>query len=1408
MDLTAALSAEHYEELIVSSVIDPAVVEARGYRTLTGTQADRQELEDLGFKPYVWNRDDAYPMLLIPMHGADGTVRGHQVKPATPRMRTHQDKAPTPIKYETPKGAPLVVDVPAFTREAIHNPGTPLWITEGMKKTDALVSQGLAAVGLTGVFNWRNAMGTLGDWEEIPLKGRPAVICFDADASGNRNVQLAMSRLGAWLRTKGVSAVHYVVVPPKVEETDVKGVDDFFAAGGTVEALHAVATQTAPGTGEKDAAFTDAFLVEELAEALQGRFCWASGLGWLRWTGRIWREVPDVEPLEAVRVWASDQFDKVLTQQRQEPSKNLSGQIAGWRAILGKSRLTALRDLAKGLLQRDSAEFDGDPDLLTCLNGTLHLPTGKLLPFDPEHCITKQADAEYRPGQRHVKWDAILKAIPASMHEWYQDRLGQALTGYPTPDHTLVIAHGSGANGKSSVVSVVRRTMGGYGVMVSDRVLMANPDAHPTELMDLRGARYAVMEETPEARQLNVQRLKTTIGTESIKARHIRQDTVEFLTSHSLFINTNYRPTVVETDWGTWRRLALMTFPFTFKKPGAPLESAWERTGDPTLAYASNDPDVRAAALAWMAAGSRAWYARGRMMLPHPDRVERETREWRAETDLILGFSDECLRFDQEAFTQTQEMLKAFNDWAGERGHRPWNDRTFASRFGAHDVVRAAKVQQGRFSIKGKQMRGWAGVEINKEGRDPFTGERDPEPDLAPNQFMNDGEVWEITPAEPEPMLIKAQGIEPVSARMMEIPAEPVTLGFDLETADADKLFTGGHEGPFVRLAGLVDDNDLKAVSRSATPGFLVDLNRADTIHAHNGFGFDLLALARHHGADYDALADKTWDTQVAEYLVDPPLSKGMPNGYYKLDTLAGRYGVTGKTHDLAALARKHGGYDRIPLDDKEYNDYLRGDLAAQKGVYERQQERVKEMGLEEYAAREMRVVALQNRATLNGWAMDVALLKERAAAEDAKRLEAIAIMAREYGVPTHYPDRFKLLPKREWLEIDQALSVKGARELLAQDPESLVNMGLAVRIPGEPRKKPWSSAEGKEALIKAFNDAGATHVPRTPNSNELATSDKALGEKGWYCPERKRVVKGMLHPDAYGHLPGVRAICEVLALATGARAKYAEMLPYVTSQGRVHPQVGATQGSGRWAYVHPSTSTMGKRGAAAAERDVMIADPGHMMLTSDHSQLDVRTVAALSQDPELIAMLQPDSDDFHEAMAEVYFGDRARRPDAKPINHGVNYGQGARAIALRNGLAEAMVQAALDARGDRFADLMDWTERVRAQAEAGQLLDNGFGRLMRADPDRAYTQAPALMGQGASRDVMCESMLRLDRISEGRVRPYLRGVIHDEIVLSVPEGEVAEWQEMLREAMTWEWKGVPILCDVSKPAFRWSECK
>ena len=1453
MSLTAALSAEHREELFISSGIHEEIADARGYRTLTGTGEDRDFLESLGYKPAIHARDETYPALLIPMRGMDGEIRNHQIKPAVPRTKLKDDGTRVPIKYETPPGTSNVVDVPAATAELLRaEPTRPVWITEGMKKTDSLASQGMAALGLVGVFSWRHKHGVLGDWEEIPIKGRPAVICFDADAASNRNVQLAMSRLGAWLKTRGVTTVHYLVVPGTVGDTPVKGVDDYFAAGGTLEDLTAAATTVPPGVTEKDAAFTDAVLVEDLAEALEGRFCWAHGLGWLGWNGRVWKDVSDVEPLEAVRVWATGQYDAAVDEQKRDRSKDLAGKVASWRSILGKTRLTALRDLSRGLLQHSAEDFDGDPDLLTAENGTVHLPTGKLLPFDPLHCITKMAGAEYRPGAQHPQWTAALEAVPEDLRPWFMDRMGQALTGYATPDHMMVIAHGGGSNGKSTVMDIAKKTVGDYGVLVSDRVLMASPDAHPTELMDFRGARYALMEETPEARHLNVQRFKQVIGTPTIKARKMRMDTVEFIATHSLFINTNYRPTITETDHGTWRRLSLMPWPYTFRKPGQALTGPYDRVGDPALAYAAGNAGVRAAALAWMVEGARQWYARGRMMLPQPERVERETRDWRAETDLILGFADDCLHFTSDAFTQTSEMLKEFNDWVGERGHRPWNDRTFASRFGAHDVVRAAKVNQGRWSIGGKQQRGWSGVEIRKDGMDPFSGERDEPPSCEPYEDLyrevSEGPTAPECPPGVHSMFDFCPGgcMEPsVPGERGEPPApewdgddtddividdwaqevvrpesqepnrttSPVAIGFDLETADADKLFLGGHEGPFVRLCGVITEDCEAVIPNERTT--LATLNNADVIYGHNILGFDLLALAHHHGADYDALAAKAVDTLVLARLIDPPLSKGMPNGYYGLDQTAQRLGHEGKSDDLRALAKRYGGYDRIPLDSREYQDYLRGDLAATKAVYDAlPYEGVVYKELPDYAKREMgEVVPLQNRMTLNGWAVDTELLAERVAHEDAQRAEAVRILAEEYGMPTHRPDRFKLRPKKEWPWDWQSEPVGPMRNrVAAADPDdirSLTRMGVIERIPGEKYEAPWATDGGREAIERALTAAGAKHLPRT-KSGALALSSDALGDKPWFNTDTAKSQPGLM--QVYAGNEALGRVVELVLQATGARRKYAEVAKWVTDKGRVHAMIGDAQGSGRWAHIKPGISTMGKRGAGAAERDIMVADPGHVLITCDLSQVDLRAMAGLSGCPDYREILMPGRDP-HMEMADVYFGERTEesRQGTKAFNHAGNYGQGPKAVSERTGIPLAKCYEIQQAKADAYPRLAEYIEEVREEAASGRLLDNGFGRLMRPDPARAYTQGPALMGQGAARDIMCESLLRLVRAADaaGRnVRPYLRAVVHDEVVLSVPALEKEWWVQVLGEAFTWEWRGVPILCEVSKAAYRWSECK
>jgi hypothetical protein len=290
---TGQLSEHHLAELNASEIA-PEHRDARGYETLYGTDEDRARLREASIPVWAWREQSAFPGLLIPLYRVTGERIGAQFKPGQPQP--HGERT---MKYASPVGTKPRLDVPPLMANAVRTVTTPLWITEGVKKADALASKGLPVVSLSGVFNWRSRLGSLGDWEDIPLKGRTIVICFDADARHNRMVLMAMRRLGMWLESKGATDIRYLIVPEEVNGTAVKGVDDYFHAGGDLGGLRDAATTEMPSDNTRDAAFSDAVLSDTVSsEVLEGRYRWAKGLGWMRWSGKVWVECTDATVME------------------------------------------------------------------------------------------------------------------------------------------------------------------------------------------------------------------------------------------------------------------------------------------------------------------------------------------------------------------------------------------------------------------------------------------------------------------------------------------------------------------------------------------------------------------------------------------------------------------------------------------------------------------------------------------------------------------------------------------------------------------------------------------------------------------------------------------------------------------------------------------------------------------------------------------------------------------------------------------------------------------------------------------------------------------------------------------------------------------------------------------------------
>lgn len=450
------------------------------------------------------------------------------------------------------------------------------------------------------------------------------------------------------------------------------------------------APEPRPAASEAALDYSDAVISERLVgEALRGKWLWTAGMGWLRWGGVVWEPVDQAVVTEIVRSWMVTLVAGVASLGDQHALRTAAGLLSG-------SRIRRCVELAQGQVLADAGAFDADPDLLVCGNGVVDLRSGALLPHSPERLVTKHTPVAYRPEAVSKAWEAALRAVPEGVLPWLQVRFGQAATGHVPDDDRLCLLCGGGENGKSTVLGAVLTALGTYGGMVPDKVLLGSPGDHSTELMSLRGKRLAVIEETPEARHLSVARLKKVLGTEKIVAREVYKNNTEFKVTHALFVSSNYRPLVEETDHGTWRRLALVTFPYRWRKPGQPLLGADDRQGDPGLRPRLLSTEAQEAVLAWLVAGAMAWYAAGRVMPPLPERVEADTLAWRGESDSMLAYALDRLVADAGSHITTQDLTADLGGWLEGKGQKPWSDRTVGARFGAHEWATERGVRRTR----------------------------------------------------------------------------------------------------------------------------------------------------------------------------------------------------------------------------------------------------------------------------------------------------------------------------------------------------------------------------------------------------------------------------------------------------------------------------------------------------------------------------------------------------------------------------------------------------------------------------------------------------------------------------------------------------------------------------------------
>jgi len=382
------------------------------------------------------------------------------------------------------------------------------------------------------------------------------------------------------------------------------------------------------------------------------RYCYKQR-AWYAWDGARWQ--PDARGDVERRAMATARG--ILTEvAAQPPSKQVALTKHSIRSQ-DRSRLEAMAWAARPELAISPDEFDPDPWLLNCRNGTLDLRTGELHPHDRDAYLTKLVPVDYRADATCPRWTQFLGEVmgdDADMVGFLQRMVGYALTG-STGEQCFFLLHGGGANGKSTFVETLGKMLGDYARPTEFRTLEArkSSDAVRNDLAALRGLRLVTSVEVGRHKRLDEALVKQLTGSDTITARFLYGEFFDFRPEFKLFLAANNKPVVQGTDEGIWRRVKLVPFEVTI-----PPERRDRALGAALLAEL---PGI----LAWAVQGCLRWQSAG---LQPPARVNAATEEYRQESDSLGDFlNTECERGPGLAVAAA-DLYHAYERWAENSG--------------------------------------------------------------------------------------------------------------------------------------------------------------------------------------------------------------------------------------------------------------------------------------------------------------------------------------------------------------------------------------------------------------------------------------------------------------------------------------------------------------------------------------------------------------------------------------------------------------------------------------------------------------------------------------------------------------------------------------------------------------------
>ena len=421
-------------------------------------------------------------------------------------------------------------------------------------------------------------------------------------------------------------------------------------------------------------------LVKECGDEL----CFTEATDYLRYDGKRWLESRQMaygcieEFLDLQLADASDQLESAVQElldlgEKEEeiaPGKKYTDKLissrddrmaAAGRRFAGAARykefvmkrrdmhyIKAALDAAKPMVQLNVSDLDKNEFLLNTPDATYDLRKGMsgAQPQYPADHITKITAVS--PGEKGKEiWEKALQVFfcgDQDLIQYVQQVVGLAAIGKVYLE-AIIIAYGSGKNGKSTFWNTIARVFGSYaGNLSADTLTVGCKRNVKPEMAELKGKRLIIASELEEGMRLNTAMVKQLCSTDEIYAEKKYKDPFSFTPSHTLVLYTNHLPRVGASDAGTWRRLIVIPF-------NAVIQNSQDQKNYTEYLFKEAGEYI----LQWIIEGAEA-VIRKKYEIELPDCVRAAIQAYRDNNDWFGNFLDDCCEVDP-CFTQKSGEL-------------------------------------------------------------------------------------------------------------------------------------------------------------------------------------------------------------------------------------------------------------------------------------------------------------------------------------------------------------------------------------------------------------------------------------------------------------------------------------------------------------------------------------------------------------------------------------------------------------------------------------------------------------------------------------------------------------------------------------------------------------------------------